>query len=1350
MFWSPYRKSKKIYSSRNLFTLLFFLIGLNVISQKKDNADLGLTPIEIWESGLPFIENFTSGDYKSSPQNWAFIEGEDGFMYAGNTYGVLQYDGTTWHIIEMENKSLVRSLAKVTGGKIYVGGVHDLGYLEPDELGEMTFHSLKSYLNSENQDFRDVYAVVTKDNHIFFSCHKYLFRWDGKTFKVWKPKERFGDIFKVNNTLYIDSKGVGVHKINGDSLSLIKGGDLLINAKSRIEGILPYKEDKVLFINASQGLIVFNGETMTPLNLESNAVFQKNRIYKSIRLSNGDYAMATLTSGLYIVDGKTGEIKKRIGKKQGLISDVLFSIYEDSYGSLWVGSDNGVSKIDWASPFRMFNNLNGLNERVRSASYHKGRFLVDSKGLYQLVKNNGQKEMNAPIFKKIKGIENTIKFMLPHNDDILAFNAGLVFIIDKKNNVQFVKRHDFTLTAILKSKIDSSKIYAGTIKGELFESKFEDNKWIVEPEPVLQINGSIEGIVEEPNGNLWLQTYFDGLYFAEKKLDSENESVRFELKKHDTLSGLPSMIYNMLYQFDDKLFITSEDGMYTYNQLDQRFEKDTLLNSQYNKAVDAYGYMGLAKDDKIWQTVRAGFENKIYILSEDKLSELQEYNLYTDFDTYSMEFLDDVILFLGPKGILAYNQNHTRPLSNDLSTKLRKVWVNNDSLIYSGSSSHQKKEDSFEIPFKNNTLKFEYTLPFYNKSENNTYQYYLEGFDADWSSWTSETKKDYTNIPEGDYNFKVRSKNIFNHIGIEDSYSFIILPPWYKTWWMYLIYGFCAIVLIVFISQLWSNQLRKKNIALEVVVKERTAEVLQKNLQLENQSEELKVLDKMKTRLYANISHEFRTPLTLINGLSKVLIEENVETQTIKKLESIHHSGNQLLHLVNQMLDLDSFDANRISATYKNADIITFIEKCVSFYKLYADSKEVQLTFTSKIPSLKMDFDDDKIQRILNNILSNAIKFTPKAGAVSVEIEKEGEHLILKIIDNGRGIKPKHIPYVFERYYKTFDNDINLGSGIGLALTKELVMLLKGVVTVQSDMGQGTQFTIKLPIKNNIKTTEDTILKIPFIDNTHTQNEFNYLESEKSTHTILLVEDNIEIQKFLKLLLGNRYTIYTANNGVEGLEIAKNKNIDFIISDVMMPKMDGFEFCKHIKSNVNTSHIPFIIISARTTTEDKLKGYQLGIDAYLFKPFNKDELQLVIKNLLDKREKQTAYFAKLLGLKSETQENNYVNRLDIDFIKSIQEMALSPTKISVDQIAEKLAVSRTQLHKKVTSLTGKSITHYINHIRIEKAKALLKESDLQINEIAFELGFESANYFTRIFKKETGKSPVVFRGNPSF
>ena len=512
-------------------------------------------------------------------------------------------------------------------------------------------------------------------------------------------------------------------------------------------------------------------------------------------------------------------------------------------------------------------------------------------------------------------------------------------------------------------------------------------------------------------------------------------------------------------------------------------------------------------------------------------------------------------------------------------------------------------------------------------------------------------------------------------------------------------------------------------------------------------AQKTKEVNELQSKMYANISHEFRTPLTVIDGLSKSLQKDNSEPNVINKAKHIERSSDQLLLLVNQMLDLVSLDAKQMKANYKQSDIIQFIKAVVSYYNALAESKQIKLQFSSELKTYIMDFDDEKLQKIMNNLLSNAIKFTRKNGSVAIEVKKKNEQLMIQVTDNGTGIEKEHLPHIFNRYYKTFDLDNNLGSGIGMALTKELVELMQGTISIKSSLGKGSAFYVLLPISNRASLAPPK-LSLPFIEKNENSKEGSAtLEQAQQTNTnfsILIVEDNYDIREYLKQLLRKTYHIYTASNGEEGIKIAQTKSIDFIISDVTMPKMNGFEFCKKIKENVKTSHIPFIIISARTQTESKLKGYKLGVDAYLYKPFNEQELLLIIGNLLKKVEQTRAYFSKLLQLQQSEQPS--IQQIDIDFIEQIQTYALSKnSKLSVDELSKSLHTSRSQLHRKIKALTGKSTTSYINSIRLEKAKTLLENTSLNISEVAYEVNFDDVAYFSKAFKKAYNFSPSKYR-----
>src|SRR5690606_16172580 len=330
------------------------------------------------------------------------------------------------------------------------------------------------------------------------------------------------------------------------------------------------------------------------------------------------------------------------------------------------------------------------------------------------------------------------------------------------------------------------------------------------------------------------------------------------------------------------------------------------------------------------------------------------------------------------------------------------------------------------------------------------------------------------------------------------------------------------------------------------------------------------------------ISHEFKTPLTLINGLANRLLKKtSIPEEEKQSLHSINENGEQLLHLVNQMLELVSIDTNQLSKNYKNGDVVLFVKKCVSLFYPFADLKEIKLRFHSSIEKLLVDVDDEKLQKVINNLLSNAIKFTPNGGTITVRLQQINEKTLkIEVEDSGKGIKAEDLPHIFDRYYKTFDLENNIGSGIGMELTKGLVSFMEGTITVKSTIGKGTLFTILLPIKKTAKATSVFRYEKPFVESNEKNSISLHSPPNEGKDTILIVEDHVDIRNYFKDIFANQYRVLEAPHGKKALEIAENKKVDFIISDVMMPVMDGFEFCERLKNNAKTSHLPFVMVTA--------------------------------------------------------------------------------------------------------------------------------------------------------------------------
>ncbi len=520
---------------------------------------------------------------------------------------------------------------------------------------------------------------------------------------------------------------------------------------------------------------------------------------------------------------------------------------------------------------------------------------------------------------------------------------------------------------------------------------------------------------------------------------------------------------------------------------------------------------------------------------------------------------------------------------------------------------------------------------------------------------------------------------------------------------------------------------------------------LYKNRQKSNL--QLKEIDLLKSKMLTNLSHEFRTPITVIQGLSNNLSKSSLNEKDQSTIETIQKNASLLNEQLKQILAIAALEKENLTFHYVNQDLVVFIDSLCRLFNSYAKSKKQHISFQSNAQKLPIDFDPDKIQTIVQNLISNALKFNQENGEIRVELIQENDFYHISISDDGMGIKPENINKIFERFYTSSTENNPEGTGIGLAIVKELVERMNGTIQVNSQIGKGTTFIVRFPISQNAQTPSQKVKpKLPFV--------YTYKDKTVQTQpihppvspslTIMIVEDNKDIQLYYKQTLSDAYKIVQAQNGKQALELLEKKEIDLIISDISMSEMDGFEFSKQLKSNIHTSHIPLIVVSAHTEIDAKTKGYELGIDAYLAKPFKEQELLSIIRNLFKKQEEKNSYFSKLLELKSVDKEIT-VHQVEITFVKNLQELALESQIYTTEEIAQKMAMSRSKLNHKVKTLTGKSVANYIKSIKIEKAKELLKNTDLQINEIGYDLGYEDPSLFSKVFKKETGKTPKQFR-----
>ncbi|MEM6378135.1 MAG: ATP-binding protein, partial [Bacteroidota bacterium] len=530
----------------------------------------------------------------------------------------------------------------------------------------------------------------------------------------------------------------------------------------------------------------------------------------------------------------------------------------------------------------------------------------------------------------------------------------------------------------------------------------------------------------------------------------------------------------------------------------------------------------------------------------------------------------------------------------------------------------------------------------------------------------------------------------------------------------------------------------------------------------------LKELDAVKTKLYTNITHEFRTPLTVISGMTSQ-IKEQPEVWLNDGLSMIERNSQRLLDLVNQMLDLNKLESGKLQLSLRQNDIVSFLQYIVDSIHSLAENKHIQVHFYAEEDEIWMDYDAEKIQQIITNLLTNAIKFSPEGGhiylttKVLTTTDKTNTNKELQIIlrDTGLGIPEDQLPFIFDRFYQVDDSSTRKadGSGIGLALVKELVELMQGSIKVKSKAGKGTAFHLTLPIEQKqalqAKVSRVTSMDTNFIANPIKPSAPITNSKRTDLPQILVIEDHSDVVAYIAACLQGQYRVLVAKDGAEGIEMALQHIPDLIITDVMMPYKNGFEVCQVLKQAEQSSHIPIIMLTAKADIESKLEGFNQGADAYLAKPFNKKELLVRIKNLLKNRQQLQAYYLNLVTSSPEESPENFKKQLpnlEDAFVKKVNQIIenhLDDFDFDVEKLSKAVHLSHSQLHRKLSALTGLSANRYIRHIRLHKAKTLLKDPEVTITAVAFDTGFSDPSYFGRVFKKAFDQTPKEYQAEQS-
>lgn len=1035
-------------------------------------------------------------------------------------------------------------------------------------------------------------------------------------------------------------------------------------------------------------------------------------------------------------------------------SEQIMDVFQDNSGTIWIGTEDGLNKFDpYQNQFQPLvgDLINGLKEQTATAfcEWNGGILILTLTDGILFIKDNKidrifEKQLSALVNEKLYSILTDSK----GNIWLGSYSGQLIKISSVNQSVATYKHSGENIPVYSISESGNGLLLIGTGGGGLkyFNTKTE----IFSSDNSIPANGTINDIHIDKEKNLWVATPV-GIF---RKAAGKNE---FEYYLPDNPEKVlnPNIFLDIAENEKGEIILGGRNGLYIYEKSSNTFKTKTFKNSSplwiTNIQIDS--------EQNIWFNLNfnriAKWDiktNEFRIFSVNNGIRTSPYNRRGFFIDSNNELyisgFDNIFKFNTSKLII--NKFSPKPVFTSLvinNTEVHAGTELNKQVILDSNIDSQKKV-VFNNRNKDFTLSFTSTSYLNNKA--NKYRYRLHGYDTEWFEGNNKSAH-YTNLNPGKYTFEVYSAN---NDGLWSESSAIleirIKPsPFFSIW---------AIILYIIAATVSAFQIRKIINARVQLRRELLIERVKRDKEEKFHQERL--------RFYTNISHELRTPLTLILGPIKQLIAGETEgTKNSRLHKLILNNSQRLLTLVNQLLDFRKsiYEGMKLKATFSN--IVETIESNIDAFGFMAREKSIIVRFSPENHEVNGWFDQEKLDIILFNILSNAFKYTPENGFIEIELKEENQsvdfsqpHVKIVIANSGKGIPKNLHEKVFERFYQVIDDEkaINTGTGIGLSLVKSLVELHHGKITLESEIDKLTCFSIYLPIKREAYSDEEVFdfkrdadrRTKELVDNLKQKiNSSISNENGSDVRKLLIVEDNSELRLFLADYLSESYQVLDTNNGTEALKICESENPDLIISDVMMENMDGLEFCRNVKSNPEISHIPVILMTALASVENKLTGYKVGADDYITKPFEPELLKIRVRNILRNIEIAKTGFRNNLNVSA---RELTISKIDEDFMQQVVgllERNIDNPDFDIDSFSRNIGVSSSQLYRKIKSITGLSPNEFIRTYRLKKAAHLIMESNLNISEIAYKVGFNDALYFSKCFKKQFGTTPSTYSVN---
>ncbi len=1322
---------------------------------------------------------------------------KDGFLWIGTWSGLIRYNGYETKIYTHNGSDpntigshKITSIAEDQSGYLWIG-TRIGGLFKFDKYSE-EFRQFRHDANDPNSlSNNNVWSVaIDSFNNVWVGTEKGLnyLESESENFNLYTTEHGLSDNFirsiyqAPDGNVWVCTE-IGINQLDVTE-ARVKIRPILYEPEPQFENLHNYTYEiesinldgrELIFVASQKGLKMWDGEQYH--NYEYQGQPQSFSFFRTLHIVKGDNPFILIGSevGLSLFDIRKREFVKSYrnsNPRVNLSHSTIKYLYLDQSDVLWAGTKKGLNKYDtFDKNFLLY----------RNQEFDQGRSILtgmagDSQYLWISTLGSGVFRFHtaSKSFSKFQvaganDFADFIQKMIMDNDgNIWLGTAGTGAIVfdpyhsqNLNGTIRRYKMYGETPTGISDEYIMSMApgtdgVWIGTWSGGLNKITADGQVFQYTTDRFLQ--APIVELYEDEDGVLWVGSRGSGLY---KVVFHENSVVSFEqfVTSQDSSSLSNNFITNIEMANSNQLWVGTEDGLNLFDLTTRKFKvfkkaQGLRSNETISLKLDIIGnlWIGHWKGLTVARPTPSGLEIISHFDEEDRVQGGFFYNDNVHEDE------NGNLYFPGSNGFNVINPRDLILNPHIPKTTILDIAIFDQTIrpgeTYDGNeilSQPIHKTQAIILRHDQNSIKINFTANHYAAPQKNRYAYKLEGFDADWQ-YTDASQRfcNYTNVPDGNYTFLLKASNndgVWNEEPV--SLQITILPPWWRTYYAYFGYAILAFVLLLLFRRLI---IMRTNYTNSLLFAEMEKEAMEKH-------------NRAKLEFFTNISHEFRTPLTLILGpLQQVMKHFEGDKYIRQQLSIIDKNTHRLLRLINQLLDFRKAESGNLSVQVAEGNFVKFIKEVKLAFVALANEKKIDLQLHTSSNVINLWYDRDHFEKVLFNLLSNAFKHTPEGGTIQLKVFEKKDNVLIMVEDTGEGISPQYAEKIFDRFYTQEGNlHYDTGTGIGLALTKNLVELHHGTIAVESELNKFTRFTIDIPKGSDHYKPEEIIENF---QDSEAINQYAIIDSDEFSGAapevldkdlteldrILVVEDNPDVLAFIKSIFIGEFAVFEAKNGQEGLELALEEIPDIIISDVMMPVMDGISLCRELKNNEKTSHIPVIMLTARTSFIYRSEGFENEADDYITKPFNANLLKVRTINLINSRKKLRKLFARQDQLTLEPTQVTLTSSDETFIRKALEsiEKNMSNSEYGVEDLGNDVGFSRMQLYRKLKAMTGMSANEFIRSIRLKRAAQLIAQNELTIAEVTYQVGFSDLQYFRKSFKKQFGCNPSDYNQEENF